>query len=96
LAVDERHRRALEEEMIEDRRLPDFGDGPTIWLAEHRLVFICLFALLAGGLGYFGLLGRMGPQAVSPGIPGLIFGVTSVVVVSVAVLAWTSLRQRRR
>ena len=74
----------------------DFGGGPTIWLAEHRLVFLCLSAIVAGTLGYFGQLGRMSPQAVSPGIPGLIYGATSVIAVYVVVLAWVKLRRRRR
>ena len=81
--------------MIEKGSLPSFGDGPTMWLVEHQLVFVCVFAVIAGVLGYFGQLGRMGPQAVSPGVPGLIFGVGSVLVVYVVVLAWTRLRRRR-
>jgi hypothetical protein len=94
--VDEQQRRALEEEMIERRSLPSFGNGPTMWLVEHRLVFVCVLAVFAGTLGYFGQLGRMGPQPVSPGVPGLIFGVATPVAVYVVVLAWTRLRQRRR
>jgi uncharacterized membrane-anchored protein len=81
---------------VDERDRLDLGNGPTIWLVEHRVVFACLFAALAGALGYFGLLGRMGPQAVSPGVPGLIYGATSAVVVFLVVLAWTSLRRRRR
>jgi hypothetical protein len=81
---------------VDERDRLDLGGGPTIWLAEHQLVFVCLFAAFAGVLGYFGLLGRTSPQAVSPGIPGLIYGISSVVVVYVVVLAWTKLRQRRR
>jgi hypothetical protein len=78
----------------DERDRLDLGDGPTVWLAEHRLVFVCLFAAIAGTLGYFGLLGRMSPQPVSPGIPGLIYGVGSVIVVFLVVLGWTRVRRR--
>ena len=67
----------------------------TMWLAAHRLVFYLLFAVLAGLLGYFGQLGRMSPQAVGPGLGGLVYGVLSVVVVAAVVEAWTRLRGRR-
>jgi hypothetical protein len=80
----------------DERDRLDLGDGPTMWLVDHQLVFVCLFAVLAGTLGYFGQLGRMGPQPVSPGIPGLIYGAGSVFVVYAVVLAWTKLRGRRR
>jgi hypothetical protein len=46
--------------------------GPTLWLAEHRVVFCCLLVGIAGVLGYLDALGGTGTQAVGPGIPGLL------------------------
>jgi hypothetical protein len=78
----------------DERDRLDLGNRPTVWLAEHRLVFLCLLAVIAGTLGYFGLLGGTTPQRVSPGIAGLIWGVGSVIVVFLVVLGWTRLRRR--
>jgi len=74
---------------------PSLGGGPIIWLVEHRLVFCTLVVALSGVLGYFGLLHHVGTQAVGPGVPGLLYGVTLALVVLAIVQVWSLVRARR-
>ena len=68
---------------------------PIPWLAEHRPVVYGAFVALVGALGYFGALGRAGPQPVRPGIAGLAYGLALAAVAIVVVTVWTRLRGPR-